>query len=132
MIRPLNDFVLVEREKEPEKTVGGLYIPDQAKEKPTLGRVLAVGPGKSVTSDLIDELDGLLSICETGVEDEKVMSPQLLDALKSVAARLRMRAPSVTAGARVVFGKFSGNAVTVDERECQIMREEEIYGVVEE
>src|SRR5215510_3252099 len=45
-IRPLHDRVIVKRIEEEEKTKGGLFIPDTAKEKPQEGRVVAVGPGK--------------------------------------------------------------------------------------
>lgn len=45
-VRPLNDRVLVLRTGEEEKTVGGIIIPDTAKEKPQEGKVIAVGPGK--------------------------------------------------------------------------------------
>ena len=43
--RPLHDRVLVRRLEEEETTVGGIIIPDTAKEKPMEGEVLAVGPG---------------------------------------------------------------------------------------
>ena len=46
-IRPLQDRVIVKRIKEEEKTKGGLYIPDTAKEKPIEGIVVAVGNGKA-------------------------------------------------------------------------------------
>ena len=49
-IRPLQDRVIVRRVKEEEKTKGGLYIPDTAKEKPIEGTVIAAGNGK-VTED---------------------------------------------------------------------------------
>lgn len=45
-LNPLNDRVLVKRLESEEKTAGGLYIPDTAKEKPCKGEVVAVGPGK--------------------------------------------------------------------------------------
>jgi chaperonin GroES len=45
-IRPLYDRILVRRVKEEEKTAGGLYIPDTAKEKPQEGKVVAVGDGR--------------------------------------------------------------------------------------
>jgi chaperonin GroES len=45
-IRPLDDRVVVEPLDAPEKTAGGILLPDTAKEKPQRGRVLAVGPGK--------------------------------------------------------------------------------------
>ncbi len=46
-VRPLQDRVLVKRlEDDVEKTKGGLYIPDTAKEKPQQGKVMAAGKGK--------------------------------------------------------------------------------------
>ena len=45
-IKPLSDRVLVEPAAAEEKTAGGIYIPDTAKEKPQRGTVIAVGPGK--------------------------------------------------------------------------------------
>lgn len=45
-LQPLNDRVLVKRLETEEKTAGGLYIPDTAKEKPSKGEVIACGPGK--------------------------------------------------------------------------------------
>ena len=46
-LTPLNDRVLVKRLESEEKTAGGLFIPDTAKEKPSKGEVVAVGPGKT-------------------------------------------------------------------------------------
>jgi chaperonin GroES len=43
--RPLHDRVVVTRIDAEEKTAGGIIIPDTAKEKPTEGEVIAVGPG---------------------------------------------------------------------------------------
>jgi len=45
-LKPLHDRVLVKRIESEEKTAGGLYIPDTAKEKPSRGEIIAVGPGK--------------------------------------------------------------------------------------
>ncbi|MEG1610163.1 MAG: co-chaperone GroES [Bilophila sp.] len=45
-LKPLNDRVLVKRLESEEKTAGGLYIPDTAKEKPSRGEIVAAGPGK--------------------------------------------------------------------------------------
>lgn len=45
-IRPLHDRIIVKRLQEMEKTAGGLYIPDTAKEKPVEAKVVAVGSGK--------------------------------------------------------------------------------------
>ena len=43
--RPLHDRVVVRRIEATEKTAGGIIIPDTAKEKPSEGEVIAVGPG---------------------------------------------------------------------------------------
>ena len=45
MIKPLSDRVLVLPAAAEEKTAGGLFIPDTAKEKPLMGKVVAAGPG---------------------------------------------------------------------------------------
>ena len=56
-VRPLNDRVLVKRLEEETKTAGGIYIPDSAKEKPTRGKVIAVGNGKSNDDGVRKALD---------------------------------------------------------------------------
>src|SRR5581483_3880325 len=43
---PLNDKIVVKRLEADEKTAGGIYLPDSAKEKPRRGTVLALGEGK--------------------------------------------------------------------------------------
>ena len=45
-LRPLHDRILVQRIEEEEQKVGGIIIPDSAKEKPQQGKVIAVGAGK--------------------------------------------------------------------------------------
>ena len=45
-IRPLQDRILISRIESEEKTVGGIIIPDNAKEKPMEGKVVAIGNGK--------------------------------------------------------------------------------------
>jgi chaperonin GroES len=45
-LRPLNDRILLERLEAEQKTAGGILIPDNAKEKPVEGKVIAVGNGK--------------------------------------------------------------------------------------
>ena len=45
-LRPLHDRILVQRIEEEEQKVGGIIIPDSAKEKPQQGKVIAVGTGK--------------------------------------------------------------------------------------
>jgi len=92
--KPLRDRVLVKYSEESERTAGGLYIPDTAKEKPQKGEVVAVGPGR--------------------VTDDGKLQPI-----------------SVKGGDVVLFDKYSGSKVTMDEVEYLIIREEDILGIVE-
>jgi chaperonin GroES len=92
--RPLRDRVLVKYSEEAEKTAGGLYIPDSAKEKPQKGEVVAVGSGR--------------------VTDDGKLQPI-----------------SVKVGDTVLFDKYSGSKVTMDDMEYLIIREEDILGIVE-
>ncbi|MEG0919973.1 MAG: co-chaperone GroES [Comamonas sp.] len=93
-LRPLNDRVIVKRLENETKTASGIYIPDNAAEKPDQGEVVAVGPGKQ------DE-DG---------------------------DRIAM---SVKVGDRVLFGKYSGQTVKIDGDELLVMKEEDLFAVVE-
>ena len=45
-IKPLSDRVVIEPLEAEDKTSGGIYLPDSAKEKPQMGKVVAAGPGK--------------------------------------------------------------------------------------
>src|SRR5262250_3205296 len=93
-IRPLYDRIVVKRIEEQETKVGGLFIPDSAKEKPQEGEVVAVGKGKRL-------------------EDGKVVP---LD---------------VAVGDRILFGKYSGSDIKLDDEEYMIMREDEVLGILE-
>lgn len=93
-IRPLHDRVVVRREPEERKSPGGIVIPDTASEKPTFGKVLAVGQGK---------------VLENG----------------------QTRALEVKVGDRVLFGKYSGTEVKVDNQDLVVMREDDVMAVVD-
>lgn len=93
-IRPLYDRIVVKRIEQEEQKVGGLYIPDSAKEKPQEGEVVAVGKGKRL-------------------EDGKVIP---LD---------------VQVGDRILFGKYSGSDIKLDQDEFLIMREDEVLGILD-
>ncbi len=92
--KPLRDRVLVKYSEESEKTAGGLYIPDSAKEKPQKGEIVSVGTGR--------------------VTDDGKLQPM-----------------TVKAGDIVLFDKYSGSKVTMDNEEYLIIREEDILGIVE-
>ena len=92
--KPLHDRVLVRRIDEEAKTAGGIIIPDTAKEKPSQGEIVAVGPGaRNDKGELI--------------------------------------APTVKAGERVLFGKWSGTEVKIDGEDLLIMKESDILGILE-
>jgi chaperonin GroES len=56
-VRPLQDRILVRRVEEVEKTRGGLFIPDSAKERPLEANVIAVGAGKKTDEGKLIPLD---------------------------------------------------------------------------
>ena len=55
--RPLQDRVLIRSVEQENKTAGGILIPDTAKEKPTEGEVIAVGPGARSEDGKVHPLD---------------------------------------------------------------------------
>ena len=93
--RPLHDRVVVKRIEAEAKTAGGIIIPDTAKEKPSEGEILAIGPGGR------DEAGKLIPI-------------------------------DLRVGDRVLFGKWSGSEVKIDDVEVLIMKESDIMGVLED
>ena len=88
MIKPLADRVLIQPKEAETKTAAGLYIPDTAKEKPSEGKVLAVGPGK---------------------KDEPM---------------------EVKVGDEVIYGKYSGTEVTVDDVKYLIVKQSDILAIL--
>jgi len=56
-IRPLHDRVIVKRIEEEDTTKGGIIIPDTAKEKPSEGKVVAVGNGKLLDNGEVKALE---------------------------------------------------------------------------
>ena len=93
-LRPLADRVIVKRLENETKTASGIYIPDNAAEKPDQGEVLAVGPGRT--------------------SEEGKLVPL-----------------TVKVGDRVLFGRYGGQPVKVDGEELLVMREEDLFAVVE-
>ena len=88
-INPLSDRVVVMPEEVDEKTASGIILPDTAKEKPQMGKIVAAGPGK---------------ISDNGNTVEMT--------LKS--------------GDKVLYGKYSGTEITLNDNEVLIMRESDI------
>jgi chaperonin GroES len=82
--KPLKDRVFVSYTEELEKTAGGLYIPDSAKEKPQSGKVEAVG------------------------DDVK----------------------SLKVGDKILFDKYSGSKIAIDNNDYLIIKEEDVLGIL--
>jgi len=56
-LRPLQDRIIVKRVEEEQKTAGGIFIPETAKEKPQRGEIIAVGNGKKTEDGKVLPLD---------------------------------------------------------------------------
>lgn len=56
-IKPLGDRVVIKPVEADEKTKGGIILPDTAKEKPVVGEVVAIGPGRKSDDGKVIELD---------------------------------------------------------------------------
>ena len=84
-IKPLADRVLIAPAKAEEKTVGGIIIPDTAKEKPLQGEVLAVGNGTKDEEMVLKKGDTVLygkySGTEIELDNEKYLSMRQSDVL---------------------------------------------------
>lgn len=56
-LRPLHDRIIVKRLEEENKTAGGIFIPETAKEKPQKGEIIAVGKGKKAEDGKVTPID---------------------------------------------------------------------------
>ena len=64
-LKPLDDRIIIKQSDAEEKTTGGIILPDTAKEKPQVGKVVAIGPGKQLD-------DGKLSKMSVKKNDEVI------------------------------------------------------------
>lgn len=64
-LRPLDDRIIIKQSEAEEKTSGGIILPDAAREKPQIGSVVAVGPGK-----ILD--DGKRAAMSVKIKDEVI------------------------------------------------------------
>jgi len=104
-LKPLQDWALIQRIEPNEMTAAGIIIPDSAKDKPTEGIILAIGPGKFKT--------------EKGDKKEKEKKKEF--------------SPTVLKpGQRVIYGKYSAREFEFDREMIVLVREEDVLGTVEE
>jgi chaperonin GroES len=102
--KPLHDWAVVRQMEEEEMTAGGLFIPETAKQKPAEGVVEAIGPG--------------------AFEEEK-------RGKKKEEQKERKFIPStVKPGDIVLYERYAGHKVTVNEMERILVRERDILGVL--
>lgn len=93
-IKPLLDRIVIKVIDESEKTSGGIFIPDSAKEKPQKGEVVAVGAGKTNDKGEREPMD-------------------------------------VKVGDIVLYAKYSGTDVKVDNDELKILSIKDVLAIVE-
>ena len=55
-IKPLDNGVVIKQLEAKEKTAGGIFLPEAAKEKPMIGKVIATGPGKTNDNGTVSEM----------------------------------------------------------------------------
>ena len=55
-LKPLSDRIVVKAHEAEEKTASGIILPDTAKEKPQMGEIIAIGPGKINDSGTINKM----------------------------------------------------------------------------
>jgi chaperonin GroES len=102
-LRPINDWALIRPRPEPEKTAGGIFIPDVAKEKPQEGDVLSIGGGH--------------------FKEEEDKKGKVID---------RKFVPTVVKpGDRVLYEKYGVTKVEIGGEELVLVREDNILGFVQ-
>src|SRR5512143_2118163 len=99
-IKPLFDYVLVRPLEAETKTPSGIVLPDSAKEKPQIGEIMAVGPGKSCCGDC----------CE---DDKESCEPMV-----------------VKVGQKVLYKKWGGNEVKVGAEEWLLIEQKDVMAVM--
>jgi len=105
-IQPLQDWALIEPLEAKGKTIGGLFIPDTAKEIPAEGKVLAVGKGRWETLEKKKEN-------KPKKKEEKVFRPTVLKP-----------------GDQVLYEKYGMTEVELDGKELVLVRESDVLGLV--
>ena len=109
-IQPLQDWALIEPLEAKDKTTGGLFIPDTAKEKPAEGKVLAVGKGRWETP----EKKGDSKLKRKKEKETKVFKPTVLKP-----------------GDRVLYEQYGTTEVDLEGKELVLVRESDVLGLVE-
>jgi len=102
-ILPLYDKIVVELIEQEEKTIGGIIIPDSAKEKPFKGKVIAVGQGRINNA----------CNCSPDGSNENALLPL-----------------TVKEGDIVVFAKWGGTELNINDKNYLIVKEDDVLAIV--
>tara|TARA_B100000315_G_scaffold138885_1_gene127912 strand:+ start:442 stop:729 length:288 start_codon:yes stop_codon:yes gene_type:complete len=92
-LKPIGDRIIVEVLDAETKSAGGIILPDTAQEKPTEGKVIAVGSGKTLSNG-------------------------------------KMVKPDVKSGDKILFGRYSGNEIKVDNKEYLIINQDDVLALL--
>jgi chaperonin GroES len=106
--RPLHDWVVIEQDSTEEKSKGGIYIPESAKEKTQSGKVIAVGEGKFQSDD--DQKWG-----------KKPKEKKEKEFVKTV----------LKPGQHIFFEKYGSSLVEIEKKEYLLIRESDVLGYLE-
>jgi chaperonin GroES len=121
--RPLGDRVIVKRLDGPDKTPGGIVLPDTAKEKPNWGRVIAVGPGTVTAHGQM--IPPAARVDTTTGPEQMTTHPTGHPGAATFVAGVRV-------GDEVLFTKYAALEVEVGEETYLILSGADILAVLEE
>ena len=125
LVLPTNDNIFVRR-IQPVKEVNGIIVPDQSQDRPSEGHIVALGPAVATKASREREITNyMLDKNSTGVTpiDRPARQPEDCWAYNEQAFDL---------GDHVMFGRFSGIDVTVDEEVYVKLKPDEIYCIIRE
>lgn len=103
-LKPMNDWAVIRPSDAAEKTAGGLYIPDSAKEKPQEGVVEAIGPG--------------------AYEEEKFGKK------KDEKKERKFIPATIKPGDLVLYERYAGQTYTISGEDLVLVRERDILGIL--
>ena len=108
-LRPLHDWIIIKPADELEQSIGGIFIPESAQEKPKQGTVLAIGKGKEKEKN---EEDG--RTLKSGETPSKIFVQTVLKP-----------------GQVIIYDQWAGQNVEIDGEELVMVKEDQVLGTVE-
>ena len=122
IVELLDDRVIVEPDEKSEKTDHGLYIPESSQKEMHQGTIVAVGEGLAhpQASQMVDILNNMLLL--TAPDKGSTMN-SYADQIRDIIVGGNMK---VAVGMRVIYGKFSGTELEIDDKKYALMRQDDI------